>query len=218
MSANVTLNDYIALELKKAEDNNVVKSITHAIKKEYENCYPNEKTEEKPEDIAKDYAKILNMTNLSLKMFANSHYKLSPSLESSDIEQIKKSLNNYANKHETIVALKKELINDLTEFQTQIKTKHIQKIASLKEQKQLCEKQAQIYDFQKNKLIMDRLSKIVWPYDAKTKEYDSKIATLQSQINQCTQKILDLQQKRPMANEKDILLYQMYLKEKYANK
>ncbi|MDD3436966.1 MAG: hypothetical protein PHC64_07440 [Candidatus Gastranaerophilales bacterium] len=62
---------------------------------------------------------------------------------------------------------------------------------------------------------MDKLTRILWPYDGKTKQYDSQITKCKLQIQQCEQKIATLQESRPTANEKDILIYQMHLKEKY---
>lgn len=215
MVANDILNDFLALDVQDNENSKTIKNATNALKNDSINYFT--KTDEEQE-IPADCQKILNMTALSIKMFANSYYKSSAYLEPTDIDQIKNSLNNYANNHEKINDFKQELIEDLTKFQKQIKENHIQRIADLIKDKQFCEKQIKIFDFEKNKLIMERLSKIVWPYDEKTKEYDNKIAQLQLKIQQYTQKIENLRQMRPAANEKDILLYRMHLKEKFADK
>lgn len=172
----------------------------------------------KEENVTLDYEKILSMTSLSIKMFANSFYKASEFLEPSDIEQIKESLNNYVNNSEKVTEFKNAILNDLTKFQKQIKVNHVQKIAELERQKQICEKNLRVIEYNKKKLVMDRLAKVIWPYDAKTKEFDVKIASLQLQLQKYAQKIEELVQKRPAANEKEILLYRMYLNEKYKQK
>lgn len=215
MAANAILNNYIEFELKKAEDENIIKNVALAIKKEFVSTYP-EKKEEKISD--EEHDKILNMTSLSVKMYSNSYYKSTPYLDSMDIEQIKNALKNYASKQENVKEFKKALVDDLTEFGQQIKEKHFQKISEMVKEKHTCENEAKHFESLKNQLVMERLSKIVWPYDSKTKEYDTKIAALQSKVEYYTQKITNLQSLRPMATEKDILLYQMHLKEKYSNK
>ena len=55
-------------------------------------------------------------------------------MEPSDLDQIKSALSNYANKNESIKAFKKELIEDLTNFQNQIKVTQVQRLEELKKQ------------------------------------------------------------------------------------
>lgn len=208
MTTSITLNDFVAAEVETNQ------GATNTINTEsIKFC-----AAVREENVALDYEKILNMTSLSIKMFANSFYKSSEFLEPSDIEQIKDSLNNYVNNNEKVVEFKNAILNDLTKFQKQIKVNHVQKLAELEKQKQFSEKQLRVLEFEKQKLVMDRLAKIAWPYDAKTKEYDNKIAALQIQVQKLAQKIEELQQMRPAANEKEILLYRMYLTEKYKQK
>lgn len=203
-----------ALDFKNTEDVQTIQNITNVIKAEVVSSFAKEQREAE-KDFTADYEKVLNMTTLSMKMFANSYYKSATFLEASDIEQIKDSLNNYTNDSDKVTEFKNAIIDDLTEFQKQIKTNHVQKLAELGKQKQFLEKQIRILDVEKNKLVMERLAKIVWPYDQKTKEYDAKIAKLQMQVQKYAQKIEDLQQMRPAADEKDILLYQMSFKDKF---
>lgn len=170
------------------------------------------------EDLKFNCEKILSLTSLSLKMFAKSFYKTSTELEPTDIDQIKSSLNNYRNDSDKINDFKNELIKDLSNFQQKIKISHEEKIETLKKQKHYYERTLLVVDCKKHKLIMDRLAKIAWPYDDQTKEYDNQIAKLKIQIQQCAQKLEELRKAPPKANEKDILLYQMHLKEKYSRK
>lgn len=211
MATNTAFNDYYKQEF---EDLKTIKNAAESLKKGFVNYY----STIHEEDITADYEKILKHTALSIKMYSNSHYKNSETLEPMEIEQIKNALNNYANDKEKIKTFKQALIEDLTEFQKQIKSNHIKKITDLTKEKQFFEKQIRVLEFEKNKLIMERLSKIVWPYDQKTKEYETKIAQMQSKVQHYTNKIESLEQMRPMANEKDILLYKMHLKEKFADK
>lgn len=205
-----------ALEMNNLEDNETIKGITNVIKQEFvSSCVKKQLADE---DVTADYQKVLNMTALSMKMFANSYYKSAVFLDLSDIEHIKDSLSNYTNGNESVVEFKNVIICDLTNFQNQIKANYIEKLSELGTQKQFLEKQAKVLDFERTKLIKERLAKIAWPYDQKTKEYDSKIAKLQMQIQKFEQKIHELQQMRPMASEKDILVFQMSLKDKLAKK
>lgn len=215
MAASTTSNNDIVFEVENEKNADAFKNSTDVIKSNLVSYFAEVN---KDADFTGDYNEIINLTSLSIKKFANAGYKTSPFLESRDIDQIKTSLDNYASRNETLYELKNELIEDLTNFQTQIKANHFQRIDELIKQKQHYEKQIKVTDFAKHKLVMDRLSKIVWPYDAQTKEYDIRIAKLEIQIKQCEQKIETLRKMRPVASEKDIILYQMHLKEKYANK
>lgn len=193
------------------EDVQTMQTITNTIKHESLNCCNNLQEE----DSMKTYEQILKMIPLSMKMMSNAYYKNTKFLELSEVEQIKSSLNNYAKDNKDIDGFKRVIIDDLTEFQNQIKTQYSERLNELIKQKQLCEKQLRIADYDKNKLIMDRLAKIVWPYDQKTKEYDLQITKLQTQIQKYNQKIEELKQMKPIATEKDIILYQMAFKNKY---
>lgn len=187
-------------------------SITNPLKSEFISKV--QKTPE--EEYMAENKRVLSLTSMSIKMLSTSYYKSNTFLEASDIEQIKDSLRNYTRCSDKVNDFKNELIDDLTTFQQQIKTNHFKKLADMAKEKQFLEKQVNVLNFSKHKLIMDRLSKVEWPYDNKTKDYDNKIATLQIKIQKYGQKIEDLQKMRPMATEKDILIYQMHLKEKYS--
>ncbi len=167
-------------------------------------------------NYAKDYESMLNITEASIKKYANSTHKYSEYLEPNEIEQIKRALVEFSNNHENTSEFKKEMLEDLTSFQQQILTNHKERITELVKEKEICEKQLRIAECEKNQLIMERLSQIVWPYDAKTKEYDQKIAQLQVKVQQYTTKIKNQKDMRPAANERDILLYTMHLREKFA--
>lgn len=163
------------------------------------------------------YKKMLSYTSKSIKAHANANYKSHVFIEISDIEKIKDALNQFTSKSDKVEQFKKELINDLTNFEMQIKLNHTQNIVELAEEKQFCQKQIQIFEFGKQKLIRERLAKLVWPYDAKTKEYDNKIEILTDKLNQIEQNIEKAKSMRPMAKEKEIIVYQQQLINKFLN-
>lgn len=170
----------------------------------------------KQEESLKDIKKILLQASISLKTLANAYYKETPNLEPNDIDYIKLALNNYKSDNDVINKFKTSLIEDLSDFQSKIRTNYSTRLAEVAKEKQICERKIKVLDFEKHKLIMERLSKVSWPYDAKTKEYDKQIVSLQNKIQKCEQQLLTLQKSKPMANEKDILIYQMHLKERFA--
>jgi len=208
--AQAILNNFQILQEKNEQDAITVTNVAAKIREEFGDFKVVAVQEPK-----EDCNKVVNHTTLALKKFSNSQFKMTTSLDASDIEQIKNALKNFACECEHSKQIKNEIINDLTAFQKQINTTHFQNIAEYAKQKQAFEKEVKVLDYAKNKLISDRLSKILWPYDSKTKEYETKIAALQTKIQQCEQKIAYSKKMRPVANAKDILLYEMKLKEKY---
>ena len=162
-----------------------------------------------------DYEKVVRFVAMSMKNMSNAYYKTSTFLDTQDVEQIKSALNNYIKADLKDCSFKKSIMEDLTDIQNKIKTKHIQKQKDLENEKTACERQAKVLEFAKSKLIMDRLSKIQWPYDSKTQEYENQIQKLIIKAEKSGQKLEELKKMRPVADEKDILIYQMNIKEKY---
>jgi hypothetical protein len=212
MTLNSTLKDSILFEI---DENKSIEDASLAIRNGLANFFS---TMNEERDYAKDYERILDLTEESIKKYANSEYKFNTALEPNEIEQIKKALISYTNHNEKVNEFKIAILEDLTTFQKQILSIHRERITQNAKEKELCEKQLRILECEKNKLIMDRLAKIVWPYDAKTKEYDQQITQLQVKVEQYTSKIANLKAMRPAANEKDILLYKIQLREKFATK
>lgn len=212
MTASAAFNYSSILETKAIEDERTISAAADVLKQDFVSCVAVDK------EVSENIEKVLNMTNMSIKMYSTSYYKKTASLDTLELEQIKTALENFKNNSKKVQEFKNELISDLTVFQKQIRTNHVQRIAAVTKEKHQYEKELLILNVEKNKLIMDRLSKIVWPYDEKTKEYDSKIAATEARIQQYTKRIQDLQTTRPCANAKDILVYQMQLKEKYSQK
>lgn len=214
MATNAAWENYQITNAQKVEDNKTIDSISDILKREYIKYFP----AEIENDYTEDYDKIVNMTSIAVKKYANSNYKSTTYLEPSDIEHIKACLNNFRHEQEEVKQFKTELIQDLTNFQKQIELNYRQRISELERENDTCSKQIRVLDFEKHKLIMDRLSKIIWPYDSTTQEYDKKISVLEIKIQRNKTKIEELKAMRPAANEKEVLLYTLHLKEKYSNK
>lgn len=205
MATDFALESFLSIDFNNTEDN--VNTISNVINfKDFSFA-----TENKSEDCNK----LIRQTTMAIKSVANSSYKLSNFVDLLDIDQIKASLKAYKDNDTRVTEFKKELIDDLTEFQKRIKTHHTEKIVELKKQYRSYQRQLAALEGERNRLIMERLSKIVWPYDKETKEYDNKIAKLETITKQYGRKLEEAEKMRPIANEKDILLYQMHLKEKY---
>jgi len=159
--------------------------------------------------------KIIRHTTSAIRRYATSQFKSVIGLEPLEIDQIKSALRNFSCLNQYAQKIKNEIIEDLTDFQVYIKENHNKNIKENLRQKELCEREIKVLKYKKNKLVFERLAKIVWPYDAKTKEFDNKVIALGIKAKQYEQKILMGKQNRPVANEKEILLYEMKLKEKF---
>lgn len=167
------------------------------------------------EDCNSDVKKIIKLTSMSLKTITKASYNPDGSLNPADIEQIKMSLANYRHDCLKVNKFQEKLIDDLTDFQDTIKKNYSQKINELVKTKRDMAKQIRVLNYEKNKLIMNRLYKILWPYDKKTQEYTNQINKLTMQVEQYNRKLDELKNNGPVAKEKDILIYQMHLKDKY---
>lgn len=212
MTLNTALKDSILFDL---EENKSIEDASSVIRSGLVKFFSAMKEEQ---SYTQDYARLVDLTEESISKYTSSQYKFTNCLEPNEIEQIKKALKKYTNDNEKVNAFKKEILEDLTAFQQNILTSHKERIIEVAKEKETCEKQMRICESEKNRLIMDRLSKIVWPYDETTKEYDAKIAQLQAKVQQYSNKIETLKTMRPSANERDILLFKLQLKEKFSNK
>ena len=213
MTANASTNEYKRLEQLSGGNFDALKNVTEAIKKEFSNSNPIQKS---IETSVEDCNKILSHTTMTIKMYANSAFKKSEFLEISEIDRIKSSLAVYLNKDQKVEAFKNELLEDLTDFQQQIKTNHTQKIVELTKQKQQYERELNALKSKGYKPKKETFLQIVWSTNAQEQEHARTLATTQAKIEQLSQKLAELQQTRPLANAKDILLYRMYMKEKYS--
>lgn len=210
MAINAAFKDSLLLEI---EENKSIEEASFILKQGLVKYFSTMQVEREYEQARE---KMLNFTENSIKKYAYYSLKMNISLEPHEIEQVKKALVNYTCNCEKINELKKELLEDLTTFQYQIIAEQREIFLELINEKDNYEKQIKVLEYEKNKLIMERLSQIVWPYDAKTKKYDQKIAQLQVKVEQYAKKIENSKSMRPVATEKDLLLYKMHLREKFA--
>ena len=211
MVLNCIIEDSGAIAKKNSEDTITMSKVSDFIGQEYKKvCSP-------IADLETHYGKILSQTTLSLRRMANSFNRTSEYLEVSDVEHIKDALNKYASNDDRVKAFKNVIIDDLTDFQKQIRANHIKKMADYNGKRQLCEKQIAHIVAEKKQLTPGFLN--IFGADAKKiKECDSKINALKSQLQQHINKVVIVQQSPPIADEKDILIYQMQLKDKYGKK
>lgn len=214
MTANVMLKDYENLQSRDTETTNTIQNTISTISKEPVLYAPKENAEFKT-----DYDRVLHLTLISLRTHSTSEFKSHEYLNLNDVDSIKNALRNYCNNNERIAEFKKELIDDLTKFQDKINTKHIERIDALTKQKENIENQIKLLEKEQIKLNLQKMPKFFWSNSNRPlKECEAKIAALKGQSQQCTNKIGILKQEGPTANEKDILIHQMLLKEKYNQK
>lgn len=166
-----------------------------------------------PEEVYSDenLDLIVNKIASAMNAAANSKFKNSRFVEPSELEDVKKLLSQ----EKCSPALKQEFEKELTNFQDKIKSNYSQQLKEYKKERINCEMQLDFYETTKKELVMKRLSQMLWPYDDQTRAYDNKIATLKIEIARCTQKIEAIEAMRPAAKEKDLLIFQMQLKEKF---
>lgn len=214
MTTNFAFKDSFFSELENTED----KSIENASIVLKTGLVKFFSTMQEERDSQQDCERILDFTEGAISRYAGYGKKLTQSLEVTEIEQIKKALVNYTHHSKEAEGFKKEILADLTKFQQKILTGPREKVMELVKEKDTIERQLKVLEYEKNKLVMERLHQVVWPYDEKTKRYDQQIAKLQAKVTQYTNKIRNAQTMRSVANEKDIIIYKMQLREKFATK
>lgn len=155
---------------------------------------------------------IVNKIASAMNAAANQKFKGSTFLEPCELEDVKKILDT----EKCDLATKNKFEEEITNFQKQIKTNYVQQINEYNEKKILCDMQIERLESLKKHLVMERLSQMSWPYDERTREYDRKIATLKIQSERCSQRVQEIRTLRPAAKEKDILIFQVQLKEKFT--
>lgn len=168
------------------------------------------------ERFTEDVNAILELTSASIKMHATCDYKPVAFIDATDIENIKRTLAQYQDDDARIHQIKYAIIEDLSYFQSELTLNHEERLKAFKSKKAELEKQLRVVDYAKKKLVSQRLARLAWPYDDKTQQYDGLIAKFELQLKKLNSKIEEEIKLRPMANEKDILKYQLHLKESVA--
>lgn len=198
MSVNTTMENKIALNLK--ESGYFVDS------KGFTNIFNDEAT------------KMVHLAVLSLKTFSNVFYKDYPYIDEEDIEKIKNALLNYACQDSKSKLLKQELIENLNQFKLSLEIKHKKQVQEL--QKQVLVQRHILEELkiqeEKSTNLISKLLKISIQSSAKESSIKAQINMTSARLEKYSQQLEDLKTKGAIANEKEILVYQMQLKEKFS--
>lgn len=143
---------------------------------------------------------------------ANIQYKGASYVEPREIEQVKMMLET----EQCDVVAKKEIEHELTKFQETIQTNYKKTISEYRNMKIELEEQVEALETQKNKIVSKRISQFLWPFNDTTRSCDNKIYNLKCKIRSCELKMEEVSSMRPMAREKDIIRFNMELKEKFT--
>lgn len=143
---------------------------------------------------------------------ANIQYKGSSYVEPREIEQVKMILES----EQCDVTAKKEIEKELTKFQETIQANYKETISKYRNIKMELEEQVDLFEQQKNKIVSKRISQFLWPFNESTRAYDGKIYNLKCKIRSCEIKMEEASSMRPMAREKEIIKFNMQMKEKFS--
>lgn len=143
---------------------------------------------------------------------ANVQYKGASYVEPREIEQVKMMLES----EQCDIVAKKEITAELTKFQESIQKNYKLTIAEFRNRKFELEQQVEIIENEKSKIVSKRISQFLWPFDDSTRAHDAKIYNLKCKIRSCEQKIEEYSSMRPMAREKEIIRFNMQMKEKFT--
>lgn len=167
-------------------------------------------------DDLSEYQKIVKLTSISIKSMSNAYFKSRCYLAINDIDKIKDSLNNFSSDNSKVKVFKAQMIDELSSFQERITMNHVETLRKMRKEKSTLERNAKELEAEKNKIVRERLAKVQWPYTQRTKEIDTTLEKITLQVERYTQRIQEMEELPPIAEEKDLILYQMQFKEKYA--
>ena len=159
-----------------------------------------------------NFSEIIGKVVSIMHGLASLSYKGSKFLEPSEVKTINDALENRDGKIEKITELKKEL----EQFEEQIQINYSLRICEQKKERLYFEYQIDMLENEKKQIVKENLSKTLWPYDSRTKRYDCRISLLKIKMAKCTLSLAQLTGMRPAASEKDILLFQIQLKNKFT--
>ncbi len=177
--------------------------------------------EEAANAIDNECTKILKLAIISLKSHSNAFYKENCSLDNADLESIKQALINYRNTQERSDLFKKELIENISGFQTKLREKSSKQISSLQQQifsykKEILKLKEEIEQSEKKTSLIEKFAQTHLNANSIRKQLEAKISLINLKIENLQQQINKILAEGAVASEKDILLYQMELKEKYS--
>lgn len=155
---------------------------------------------------------VLDKVISAISCVSRLQFKVRPFVEPREIDEVKKLL--AAERCDT--STKKEIELELTNFQNKITTEYKEKIDKYKSQKVELLGKLDVLENRKAKIVSERLAQFAWPYDAQTRAYDKKIYEYKSLIRAYEFKIEEFQSLRPMAQAKDIEIFQSQLITKFT--
>lgn len=159
-----------------------------------------------------DFDHVINAVVASITKTANIPTKGVPFIEPIEIENIKNSLDRVSGNNEAFAEVK----NELTNFQNQIKSNYAKKVKDYNIERMAYDREILMLEEAKKEIVMARASKMLWPFDEKTRAIDKKVEVLKIKSQRCAQKVSDILTMRPAANEKDLLIFKSQLKEKFS--
>ena len=148
----------------------------------------------------------------AISCVASLQFKGSSFVEPQEIDQVKKILQGES----CNIYTKKQIEQELTNFQNKINSEYKDKIKEYSAAKIELEDKLDVLESRKSKLVAERLAQFAWPFDEQTRAYDRKIYEFKARIRSFELKIQSVEAMRPAAREKDILVFQHQLKEKFS--
>lgn len=210
MTASIVLQD---LEVSEEKQQEILKAVTNVIKT-VNISYVSTTT--KPKDLNREYKKVLMNMTMSLKKCATAGFKTKASVDVAEIEQIKNSLMNFKGEEAEVTEFARKMVSELTNFQKVLRNNYVTRIADIKRKEMLVADKIKALETERTETVFNRLKNIVWPYDSKTKDYENQIAQYKNQLRAYQNRLSEAKQTRPSANEKDLLIYELKMKEKYS--
>lgn len=156
---------------------------------------------------------IVNAITSEINYFACLSHKTFKFVEPKEIEVIK---NVILKIYRVPTKTREALENELTKFEEEIKQDFRVKVLEYNEKRIACEEQADKLQTEKKKFILRNLLKFSSSFYKSIEIFDRKIKKLKMQANRYSDYIMLTGVTRPVAQEKDILLFKIHLKQKFA--
>lgn len=193
-------------EKKKTEDNNDLLALNIAGSLDLKTGFQQKNLAE-----AKLKMTVNNVTSAIVNI-SQRRFKETPCLRLDEFNSIKAMLA----KQDCNTVEKQKIESALTFFQDKIKQDYTATIQECMNNMMTYETAIDNLEEQKRKIIVERLTNFSWPFNETTRAYDNKIFNLKCKLHQCRTQLEDVEIMGPAANEKDIVFFNMFLKEQFA--
>lgn len=192
-------------EIREMQEQKNVEPLQDLVALNVRNSFDLKKEPPKP-NLSKVMDTVVDSLNKSVQ------HKSSAFLELDEIEGLKNSLSDNLFSVQMVSIVKDEL----TKFENQIKENHSKKIQEINEERASIDSQIDELNSLKQEIMTKRLSQMLWPFDERTKMIDKKIGALKLKDQRCSEKISETLIMAPVASEKDILIFQTQMEQKFA--